>query len=1219
MTNPQSNNNTANTINQNTTTQGTSNAMQFTDMGTAIAAALNISLAEDTGESSNMNLDSAAPMETEGRGGDPNTELEIMEITREDDANTNNEGGDKTSPKETSNAKGKHRAADRDEEGASGSEEEGADPNTEPEIMEITREDALNTNTEGGEKSAPKKSSKAKGKKKATGKDGEGEISGAKKRVTEKKMTHAIKEVKKTSIQEFMEHIWGVINKATLGYALMTVMDDNDLGTGPTIQCCQVNIRPIDPAFLEEFAKGVSEHGLHNTWQEHAMDVGVHRRDIDLASLQPAKDTPYSNRVRWQAGAKDSTAILYNGNHRFTYMHEKSAHSVPYLQYLKAKDELCTASSGQMYDAFQEAMQVAHKVVRDGGIWLIRFFDLDFIDAHKDRALIESHLAANAILPVHQDTTSQLGRILRDRVLFDAVFDLFQYEHFRSWDNTGTGLSICNIYKWLPTIGGAMIYISQWCSQILHFLATPIDFVDVDPTTPEEEVADAFLRQYNSVKAEFEKSLPLSACQVLDKRYFKDWTDIYVKMVGSSEKEDQLAPIEFFGTMQMDEAQNYSRYMSNYWDAMVAHAERERDSTIYALHHGLMGKILGDKFADQLPVPTKVLMYTLGEQLRSIEPAIREVVSWIEPLAGFGLDQRPPMWRDHLRAMEHFMAKKLQKGLVFKIYRYFFSMQRSEYLGLKNYIPLAQNSMSDLDEKKFTVGALGQILDTYVKACHSCALKAGITVADAPARLSLPDLEPPEIIEDELEPEQFKFLEFVSQVLCHTSFPWMDSTKLKKSDTLLKKLVPLYKSYRARHTLLGTDVAWRIWHTLTCVLMIGVQKKDKSWRWEWLDGFSEAPEVNAEEKLDHVEGALQMKQDETESNLNVQTQQYLQLRQRNHDKLKLIIRTALSPEFGLGLGDRALPKAHELVGKLVDELKLCSEIAVHRLWCPTEAFTPESQREMDILYPLDIPDPMSAEDTRCYKDKQLGSGIASLSSLPTFDNAAKDLWVAEKKATQAEEQRQLELLKQHEKVKVVQSARAERVAKVAEMRRARKIKSAPIILDSDEEGVDMEGTAPKAGTSNTPNASTARPSTPQTTLKQTHEEAGSPGRTPPIQTLPWLPLANMAYSWEGFKTIAKQANPDIAFKELPALLYLLLMVLDMARSKPEAKSKVESIIQMVDKAQGMPDAQMILGHIVGLQGLGRQASKYVKKAQELVTEGTATGMISVKEAAQWFE
>ncbi|KAI6019078.1 hypothetical protein EDC04DRAFT_2607649 [Pisolithus marmoratus] len=562
------------------------------------------------------------------------------------------------------------------------------------------------------------------------------------------------------------------------------------------------------------------------------------------------------------------------------------------------------------------------------------------------------------------------------------------------------------------------------------------------------------------------------------------------------------------------------------------------------------------------------------------------------------------MWWDHLRAMEHFMAQKLQKGLAFK---------RSEYLGLKNYIPLAQNSTSDLDEKKFTVGALGPILDTYVKACWTCTLKAGITAADAPAKLSLPDLELPEIIEDELEPEQSRFLEFVSQVLCHTSFPWMDSTKLKKSDTLLKKLVPLYKSYRARRTLLGTDVAWRIWQILTHALLVGVQKKDKSGRWEWLDGFDKAPEVNAEEKLDHVEGALQMKSDKPESNLNVRTQQYLQLCQCNHDKLKQIVHTALSPEFGLGLGDRALPKAHELVGKLVDELKLCSEIAVHHLWCPTEAFVPESPREMDILYPLDIPDPMSAEDTRRYKDKQLGSGIANLSSLPTFDNAAKDLWVAEKKAAQAEEERQHELMKQHQNVKVVQSARAERVAKVAEMRRARKIKSAPIILDSDDEGVNMEDTAHKAGPSNTTNTSTAGPSTPQTSSKQLREETGTPGRN-----LADMSQSTMAYSWEGFKTIAKQASPDIAFKELPALLYLLLMVLDLARSKPEAKSKVDSIIQMVENAQEMPDPHMILGHIVGLQGFGHQASKYVKKAEALVTEGTATGMISVKEAAQWF-
>ncbi|KAI6043428.1 hypothetical protein EDC04DRAFT_2600104 [Pisolithus marmoratus] len=176
-------------------------------------------------------------------------------------------------------------------------------------------------NQQGG-----KKTSQAEGKQRATDKDGEGTTSGPKKRIVEKKMTHAIKEAKRTYVQEFVEHIWGGV-----------FMVDSDSGTGPTIQHCQVNLHPIDPTFLEEFTKGVTNHGLHNTWQEHDMDIGVHRRDIDLSSLQPAKDTLYSNK---------------------------------------------------------EVVQVSEKLVREG----------DYIDGHKDRALIESHWATNAILPVHQDT-----------------------------------------------------------------------------------------------------------------------------------------------------------------------------------------------------------------------------------------------------------------------------------------------------------------------------------------------------------------------------------------------------------------------------------------------------------------------------------------------------------------------------------------------------------------------------------------------------------------------------------------------------------------------------------------------------------------------------------------------------------------------------------------------------------------------------------------------
>ncbi|KAI5987327.1 hypothetical protein EDC04DRAFT_2614859 [Pisolithus marmoratus] len=172
---------TANTTNQgtmNNTVAGTSNTMQANDMGPAIAAALNISLTEDTmaiepgrpegGESSNMNLDSAAPMETEGGG------------AQGDVTNPNNEGGEQNAPKLSSKAQGKQRATDKDGKGASESEEGEADTDTEPDVMELGRGDVANPNNEGGEKTAPKLTSKAKVKQTATGKDGEGATTGSK-------------------------------------------------------------------------------------------------------------------------------------------------------------------------------------------------------------------------------------------------------------------------------------------------------------------------------------------------------------------------------------------------------------------------------------------------------------------------------------------------------------------------------------------------------------------------------------------------------------------------------------------------------------------------------------------------------------------------------------------------------------------------------------------------------------------------------------------------------------------------------------------------------------------------------------------------------------------------------------------------------------------------------------------------------------------------------
>ena len=64
---------------------------------------------------------------------------------------------------------------------------------------------------------------------------------------------------------------------------------------------------------------------------------------------------------------------------------------------------------------------------------------------------------------------SYVTRILRDRDLFWSLFELFQYEHFRSRDkNMKSGLSIRGIVSWYPVIAG--VRISAWSSSTFNLL-----------------------------------------------------------------------------------------------------------------------------------------------------------------------------------------------------------------------------------------------------------------------------------------------------------------------------------------------------------------------------------------------------------------------------------------------------------------------------------------------------------------------------------------------------------------------------------------------------------------------------------------------------------------------------------------------------------------------------------------------------------------------------
>lgn len=306
-----------------------------------------------------------------------------------------------------------------------------------------------------------------------------------------------------------MDQVKELVQTASLGYALMTVMDDDDLGRGPKMERQTINLRDIDENFMRSFIRGVNEQGLQNRYMNNAIDIGVRRKDIDVTSLRSEKQGEYNNHVRWAPGATESTSILYNGNHRVTYMQEHSAYCVIYAQYRDALKHLDkTGVSANMLTAYADAADKASEELRKGA-WLVRFLDLgtyltcsiddlrtlnmfeisDLIREHEDQILMEHHLAANRSLIAHDDSdndslqqtlnimlnvpveqlskyissllqtatkisTSSFAKVLKDKEMLLVLLDLFKYEHFRSRDNKGTSLSMRNIAKFYPVIGG---------------------------------------------------------------------------------------------------------------------------------------------------------------------------------------------------------------------------------------------------------------------------------------------------------------------------------------------------------------------------------------------------------------------------------------------------------------------------------------------------------------------------------------------------------------------------------------------------------------------------------------------------------------------------------------------------------------------------------------------------------------------------------------------
>ncbi|KAI6105292.1 hypothetical protein EDD16DRAFT_1713993 [Pisolithus croceorrhizus] len=222
------------------------------------------------------------------------------------------------------------------------------------------------------------------------------------------KLVSADQELPTKPIQELVNCIDSYMAHATLGYALMTVMDNNDLGWRPKMEHQQVNLHDIDAKFMASFIRGINKHGLRNWCMENAVDVGI----------------KFTNCVKWLEGAVNTKAILYNCNHHITYMQEHSSYMNMFNQHELAEMRLGTGISDVLKAPHQDAFNKAGQ--KEGGVWQAIIM-LDFLAAPVDFQDVSKDVPPDGdILAAFEAEYQHLS----------SKFDKpIQQMYIRSWDN----------------------------------------------------------------------------------------------------------------------------------------------------------------------------------------------------------------------------------------------------------------------------------------------------------------------------------------------------------------------------------------------------------------------------------------------------------------------------------------------------------------------------------------------------------------------------------------------------------------------------------------------------------------------------------------------------------------------------------------------------------------------------------------------------------------
>ncbi|KAG9308378.1 hypothetical protein JVU11DRAFT_11968 [Chiua virens] len=801
---------------------------------------------------------------------------------------------------------------------------------------------------------------------------------------------------KKKDLEQMIEQIHLDLKDATLGYALMTFLDDNDLGQGPTMVKQTINPRKIDLKYCKNFSRSIKNKGLQNRKVENAIVVGVKKGWLKTSSLTGMHEGIYTNQVEWNKSkfGEEDNSVLFNGNHRLNYMttehasrhfHHKYQHAAKWLR----KPSL-TTEERKRYEKMLKDMK--EKIDKEG-VWLVRFINMDSIEKCEDPFMLNHHLASNAPLANLEDTEdvkvsqvllmmasmpleqrrkhaqslcAQLGaraslyKLLKDEGLYTSALKLLGWKHFHG-TKAGAGLTARHLLSWNPVFGGMMQKFADHMADVLRFLSLPMDLRSVAAVAEEAKAHNidpkVLQKEYAKVmcKEADEMSIEAMECDFVDKWYLDTWAADFVALLATP------SVFEKFGSDHNTDKEEYDTAMKTYWFRVKSHCvemvekppsniDEEQKKIVDRMEAKVTWLCTGyvldtaPQWTCTLPLPNKYLLPDILKLYKNekinLETVVMDLVISVEPMAKVVIEQRD------VKTTKKDSEEVLSRPWTNYTSALFHTVKLDDKAVNKLWSLLVKYRRSHLlpishwikefglklGDKKLQKSEEAKLLVPHVTQ-QVKTYKEKMMHHRMIEKVSYrPKPEVPAKLNDDLHTE---YMEHFSRMLYVTSLPWEEKNAIKKVETLIKHTWPFVLCIeQEREPVLATKEGWALRETLGKIVGSSAFITGQN-TMVWWDNITERPDKHTVAKrIDHGSIILQAIDGESRGNQVARIEHIDETRKRNTQSVQKVVELVLVKHLGLLKEGLMSDKIAKPLHALCDAMMIESEKHLARLENP---------------------------------------------------------------------------------------------------------------------------------------------------------------------------------------------------------------------------------------------------------------------------------------------